>query len=179
MRDAHAKLLEGLATAGSERAPRGDWEARVWAEIARAPQRRSWAWLWTASLAGAAVLLIFAMVWRPLPIALEVDVRPGLEALRGKTPHPGDVMMVHASTGRAHHAELRVYRDDRDLVLRKAGGGRHIDAELQLQAIGSYRTLLLISDHDLPAETLSLDEDARRVVASGGTVKVSLPFEVW
>jgi hypothetical protein len=178
-RTAYERLGTAIATAADGLEPRPDWQARVWAEVARrgASKRRPWwsGWLVPAG-AVAALALVLAARWLTPAAApgLTVAVLPGDSVRRGATAQPGDRLDLRAVTGGAGHAELRVYRDDSEIVLRCAEeapcrrrGGR-LEASLVLPSIGSFQAVLLTSDSAIvPPTGLGLDADAAAALDAG------------
>ena len=101
--------------------------------------------------------------------------------MRGEGAHPGDRLVLHGKAGSRRHAELRVYRNDRELVMRCAPpttsdtfsctrDGATISGELKLPAIGAFQALIATSDAPLPAPGASLAEDTERLLAMGAKV---------
>ncbi len=165
--------------------PSGDWEARVWARIAREGESkaRSWRWLfWALPSLGAAAAALF--LWLPSPqvgpASLAVSVLNPADGLRGDAPHVGHTITVVASAGGQPHAELRVYRGD-TLVHRCAAdcrNGEVLRTELRIPAIGTYTTVLITGAGAAP-KALGLDADAAAVRAAGLELRVSAPTEVF
>ncbi len=179
-RAAHERLGEEIAALDAGLEPPPGWQARVRARVEeRAARRRRW-FLWLAptgtAVAVAAVLLLW--VAPPPPIGLEVTVLPGDAVRRGPEAQPGDRLQLVASTGDAAFAELRVYRDDVELVLRcseeppcvRRGGV--LRAEIVLPAIGAYQPMLLLAAALLPAPSGDLDADAGAALAAGAQVEL-------
>ena len=184
---------------GRTRTGRTDWQARVWAGIARAEERRApwrrWrSWLLAAPLAAAAAaILVLVLSGRevdpgsgpgPAGPLLAYAVRApaqGAEPMRGGHARPGDVLDVQARTGGAAHAELRVYRDDggagQALLLRCTDQapcsrrGDDIAASVRLEQRGHYRLVFLHGPQPLPAPGASLDDDLARARAAGATIE--------
>jgi hypothetical protein len=187
-RAAYERLGTVIAIADDDLEPRPDWQARVWAEVARrdASQRRPWwsGWLVPAGAVAALALVLAARWLTPVAVpGLTVTVRPGHGFRRGAAVHPGDRLDLLAVTGGADHAELRVYRDDSKIVLRCdeeapcRRRGRRLEAPLMLPSIGSYQTVLLTSDSAIvPPTGLGLDADAAAALDAG--VRVDLGDEV-
>jgi hypothetical protein len=177
-REAYDRLRAGLAALGAEAAPPPDWRARVWQEISsRRSRRRRWRpWLLAGGLAAAAIAALLVRTPQHDAAALAGEVRPGASGRRGAEAHPGDVLVLRATTGGARHAELRVYRNDRDLVLRCPGDPpclrdrRLIGAELALDLAGRYQPLLLVAEGALPDPGGELDLDAAAAAKAGATV---------
>ncbi|MES1243406.1 MAG: hypothetical protein ABUT39_17475 [Acidobacteriota bacterium] len=175
-RAAYERLREGIAKAGDGIEPPPGWQAGVWAAIEARKRRRLSGW-WLL-VPAAAVLLVAVLLLRPptrtarLALAVEVEAGSG-PVRRGDEAHPGDRLRLRAATGEAPHAELRVYRNDRALVLRcsteppcRLSDGT-LEAELVLPSIGSYQSLLLTSDRPLPGAGGGLDADVAAALAAG------------
>lgn len=187
-RAAYRRLTERLAAADAGLEPPPRWQAGVWAEIARrseARRRRRRAW-WLAP-AGAAAALAAVLILRPgappAPAGLGVTLEPrggspAEPAWRGGEARPGDRLILEAATGGDRFAELRIYRDDAELVLRCSEeapcvrDGDELRAAFELPAVGSYQPLLLVSDDPLPPPAAGLDADAGRALAAGARVEL-------
>jgi hypothetical protein len=172
-----ARVLRGI-DAGSGRAV----AAAATARATPAPPRR-----WArgtigaaAALAAAAVLLLW--LWRrpetlaPATFALATEVLRGEAQVRGDEPAVGDRLLVKCQA-HARYVEIRVYRDDRVLVLRCPGapgctrdqGGAR--AELLVAAPGTYRAVLFAADAPLPEPRAEgLDADVGAAGAAGAKV---------
>jgi hypothetical protein len=183
-RRAHDRLRAGLAGLGEEDEPPAGWQARVWERIEqRRERRRSWRswWLWWVVPAGVAASLAAFLLLRspgPRPASLRAEVRAGATVLRGAEVKPGDLLRLTAATGGARHAELRVYRNDSELVLRCSAErpcsrrGEELRATLLLDAIGRYQPLLLLSRKSLPTTASGLETDTRAALAAGADVEL-------
>jgi hypothetical protein len=106
-----------------------------------------------------------------------VDVeRAGAPARRTTDAQPGERLVLKASTGGAARFELRVYLNDRSLVLRcstqppcQAGSGA-LQARLALVARGAYQPVLVTSPRAIPEPRGSLDEDSGAALDQGAQV---------
>jgi hypothetical protein len=193
-RAAYERLREEIATAhdgieGIEPPP--GWQAGVWAAIEkRKAARRRWRGWWLLVPAAAAALLIAVLLLRPpartmTQLALAVQIETGAGPVRrGDEAHPGDRLRLRATIGEAPHAELRIYRNDRALVLRcstgppcRSGDGT-LEAELVLPSIGSYQSLLMTSDRPLPESGTGLDADVAAAQAAGARATMGDEIEV-
>jgi hypothetical protein len=181
---AYERLAASLQRQRTEE-PQPGWEQRVLAAIDAPPvharRRRALPWVpaGLAAAAAAVALVVGAgLVSRSASPALEVDVTPsGGSPLRAAAPHAGDRLLLKARLGGASHAELRIYRDDRELVLRCGGQGAgcarrgdELTAELPLPSIGSFQPVLATSQSPLPAPAPTLDEDSARLLQAGARV---------
>lgn len=183
-RRTYGALRQALTTVGEEASPPAGWEARVFATIARRKSaRRRGGWLRLLIPAGAAAALAALLLVGTPPgpdegvATLTVRVEAGAgPARRGSEAHPGDRLRLEARTGDAAHAELRVYRSDRELVLRCSTAppcvrqGQTLRADVPLPALGTYQSLLLLSDSPLPAPAGTLDADAGSALEAGAHV---------
>jgi hypothetical protein len=182
------------AQTGRANTGRTDWQARVWAGVARANERRApwrrWrSWLLAAPLAAAAaallVLLFSGPGSGPAGPALAYAVRApaqGAEPMRGGHARPGDVLDLQARTGGAAHAELRVYGDrggdDLVLILRCTDQppctrrGDDIEASVRLEQRGPYRIVFLHGPQPLPEPGAGLDDDLPRARAAGAAIEL-------
>lgn len=187
-------LERRLAALHADASPPPDWEARVWARIAREEDRaRSpsrWRWLaaalplGAAAVAGLFVYLRGASTVQPVEPGLEIAIHQGGERVRGRAPAAGDVLVVRAGTGGAARAEVRVYRGDGELVARCGDGpgcrreGDLVEARVELPSPGEYRGLLLFSAEPIPPPAGSLDADVAAARAAGARFELSPPVVV-
>jgi hypothetical protein len=179
----YERLHAGIHDLGRAHTGRADWQARVFAGVARVAEQRSrrrrW-WLWVAApLAAAAAALLALSLRAPQagPALAWALRRPGQsEAMRSEHARPGDVLDVNIHTGGAAHAELRVYRDDQALLVRCtdqppcARSGDEITAAVTLDERGRYQIVLLHGQQPLPAPGAHLDDDLARARAAGASV---------
>lgn len=150
--------LQGLIAALPDEAAPAGWEVDVMAALAtaspapRAPVRGRRRWVrgaaGVAAVAGVAALVI---VLQP-PVA--PDAVPAMTIVRGQGGRGdgtagaaiGDVLRVDVAAGAG---ELRIYRDDREVVARCPGqagctqAAGHLTVELPLTAPGRYRAVYL------------------------------------
>jgi hypothetical protein len=182
----YERLHAGIHDLGRAHTGRADWQARVWAGVAgagerRARRRRRWLWI-MAPLAAAALLALLLRGRGPGPAepALAYALRrPGQSgAMRGEHARPGDVVDVNIRTTGAAHAELRIYRDDQALIVRctdqppcvRRGAG--ITATIRLDERGRYQIVLLYGKQPLAAPGAHLDDDLARARAAGAGVEL-------
>jgi len=172
-RRAYEGLRTGIAGLGEEEEPPAGWQARVWERIEqRRERRRSWRQWWWVVPAGAAATLAAFLLLRPpgpRPAFLKAEVEAGTAVQRGAEAKPGDRLRLTAATGGARYAEMRVYRNDRELVLRCSA---ERPCTLLLDAIGRYQPLLLLSGKPLPATATGLEADTRAALAAGADVEL-------
>lgn len=185
-RAAHERLRAEIAVLGAEDEPPVGWQARVWERLDQRRERRRPRWLGWIVPAGvglaaaslAALFLIFLI--RPpeprLP-SLRVEVQAGATVRRGGEAQPGDLLRLMATTGGARHAELRVYRNDTELVLRCSTDrpcsrqGDEVRAAVLLDTVGRYQPLLLRAERPLPPPVSDLEKDTSAALAAGADVK--------
>lgn len=175
-RAAYDRLREEIAAAGADEAPSPEWQARVWERIEqrRESGRRRWAWLlMPAAAAAVALLLLVNVPGRPQPPSLHLEIVAGETVHRGTDAKPGDRLVLRAETGGATHAELRIYLNDVDLLLRCSGEppctleDGTLRAAFELGTLGSYQPMLLFSKKPLPKGGEGLDRDAGAALAGG------------
>lgn len=189
-RAAYENLFRAISEAGADDAPAPQWQAGVWARIARRQERRRkrwWSgwlvpgWLVPAGMAAAVVATLFAVLVTRAPSGLELtlSIEPGPAVRRGTEAQPGDRLVLSATTDGAAHAELRVYRDDAELILRCSDEppcrrrGDRLRASVVLPAVGTYQPLVLVSEAPLPAAgSAGLDADAAAALASGARAEL-------
>lgn len=188
-REAYERLERELASAGARYRPPAGWQSRVRAAVAARRVRRP---RWRLRLivpAGvtAALLLLVLLVsnQEPIPVGLHAEVKLGSGPVRrGREPHPGDVLRLRGTTGGSPHAELRVYLNDADLVLRCSTAPPcrrredSLEASIVLSSIGSYQPVLLVSDRPLPEPVANLDDDAAAAIAAGALIEMGRQIDV-
>lgn len=189
-RAAYDRLQEEIAAAGEQYEPPAYWQSRVWAAVEARRERplRPWRWLWVPAGLAAALLVVFVIGRRPegpMLAALQVEIGAGPGAVRrGDETHPGDRLILRATPGSATYSELRVYRHDTELVLRCsselpcARQGDELRATLVLDALGSYQSLLLLSEKPLPEPSSDLDRDADAALAAGAEIRFGREIRV-
>lgn len=192
----YRELTTALADVGSADDPHPQWQARVWAEIARrreTPARLGWR-VWLVPLGVAAALLMVFLLPGLLeqgsgpptqiagggevqPPGLRVAIEPVGSVYRSVGAAIGDRLRLEATTGDAPYAELRVYRDAGPVVLRcaeEAPCSREdgtLVAEIDFPEPGTYQTVLLLSGEPLPEPTgAGLEADRDALYAAGAKI---------
>jgi hypothetical protein len=179
-RAAYDRLREGISSLGLQEEPPAGWQARVWERIEQRRKRRHAWWPWWIVPALAAATVVFFVVRMPGqgPPGLWVEVEKSETVRRGVEAQPGDRLNLRASTGGARHTELRVYRNDAELVLRCSTErpctrrGRELRASMTLDGVGRYQPLLLYSKDPLPAIASDLESDTSAALAAGADVEL-------
>ena len=96
---------------------------------------------------------------------------------------PGDSLILDATLGGAARAEFRVYREDRELVLRCPPGcarkGMRLYGSVVLPAIGKYEVYLVTSAHGLPEPAPMMAEDTERLLQAGARIILGQPVHVY
>lgn len=182
-RAAYDRLRGGLSSLGKEDEPAPDWQARVWEKIEkRKERRRRWTpwWAVPVGIASMAALAALFLVWIPgrTPAGLRIEIEAGTTIRRGAEAQPGDLLRLAATTGGARHSELRVYRNDTELVLRCSDEppcsrrrGK-LTASVVLDGVGRYQPLLLLSKDPLPGAASDLDADTDAALTAGADVEM-------
>jgi hypothetical protein len=180
-RAAYERLGHGISSLSGDEEPAAGWEARVWEKIEqRRRSRHRWGPWWVVPV-GVAALAAFLFVRLPGqgPPSLRVEVERGTAVRRGVEAQPGDTLQLAASTGGAPHAELRVYRNDAELILRCSTEppcsrwGKELRASVVLDGIGRYQPLLLFSKNPLPSSASDLETDTSAALAAGADVELA------
>ncbi len=184
-RAAYLSLQEAIREAGAGDEPPLGWQAGVWQRIEQQRQPRRWSWLPAAALASVCALAaaLFLAIPRlpslPLLPGITQQIASGTAIVRGADPHPGARLLLRAETAGAAHAELRVYRNGRDLLLRCRGvssdsscrrEGTALRAELVFPSAGDFQAVLVLADGPLPAAGAGLDRDSGAVLEQSGRV---------
>jgi hypothetical protein len=188
-RRAYQRVGELVAGAGAGRELPAAWFDATLAMIQSRPRRRRQRFvIGAAAMVAAAAAAV--MLWprshanpdtAPV-LAIRID-RSGAP-LRGSAPHPGDLLVLHARGVGRRYLELRVYRADREVVLRCADelpcrpSGDAVEARIALVEAGRYRAVLLCSDRALPPAEATLDQAASQVSEAGGVATLSEPIDV-
>lgn len=182
-RAAYDRLRGGLSSVGKEDEPPADWQARVWEEIDRRKERRRrWSPWWIAPVALATMVTLF-LIWVPgrTPAGLRIEIEAGTTVRRGAEAQPGDLLRLAATTGGARYSELRVYRNDTELILRCSDEPPcsrrrgELSASVLLDGVGRYQSLLIFSEQPLPTppNTASdLDTDTDAALTAGAEVEL-------
>ncbi|HWN40663.1 MAG TPA: hypothetical protein VNW71_00490 [Thermoanaerobaculia bacterium] len=179
-RAAYDRLRGGFSSLGKEDEPPADWQARVWEQIERRKERRRrWAPWWSVPVGMAALAALF-LIWIPgqRPASLQVEIESGATVRRGAEAHPGDLLRLAGATGGARHSELRVYRNDTELILRcsteppcsRRRG--ELTASVVLDGVGRYQPLLLLSEDPLPDIVSNLDTDTDAALNTGAEIEM-------
>ncbi len=189
-RAAYESLARRLSALGPEDQPLVGWEERVQRALAVPPEPRRlrprwWVTVPASALAVGLLVVSGTRLVRPPAAALTVSTRERAgAAYRGEPLRLGQVVVMDAQTGGAAQAELRVYREDREIVLRCSTEppchrvGRRIQAELRPEAIGQYQPVLLLSSRALPPPRGTLDQDGDAVLGAGGQFLLGSELEV-
>ena len=191
----YQKVADALHQAKEAFAPPGDWEAKVWSRIAnqraaRPPAR--WALLGLGAAFAALAIFFVSSVGGPDALALTSQVErstgPRVRGGAGRpgevvSAAPGDVLYLVAKVPRGKLGDLRVYRGTNELVFHCARSPACVrskdglEARVTLDRAGTYRTLLIAADGELPAPSGDLDADYAEAMRSGKATE-SLPVEV-
>jgi len=176
-RAAFERLSKEIAIIGEDDEPPPGWQARVWDRVQARRRRPFWSWvlapLGAAALAG---ILFFALPRTPSAPSLVQEIAPGDTVHRSAAAAPGDRLLLRAETAGSPHAELRIYRNGRDLLLRCPGAaschrrGSELRVDLTLPSAGSYQAVLVLDDQPLPPPQNGLDSDAGAAFAQDAEV---------
>lgn len=184
----YARLTAELQDLDGTLEPPEDWRDKVRERVASQaprPGRRPWPMRFAALFVLALGLGLWMRSAETPPTGLRVEIRSSAETTyRGDRAQPGDSLHLRAPADR-EYVELRVYRDDRDLVLlctHQAPCRRQtsvIEARLVLEVRGVYRPVLLRSSTPLPKPTgRGLDADIELAVDSGATFELADEIEL-
>jgi hypothetical protein len=180
LRASYERLRGAVSGLSEKEGPADGWQARVWERIERRRERRGrWPW-WLAPAAAVAALLALFTVRAPVqgPPGLRVEVESAASVRRGVEAHPGDLLRLAATTAGSRHTELRVYRNDSELILSCSTeppcsrDGGELRAAVVLDGVGRYQSLLLVSGKSLPASASDLETDTRAALAAGADVEM-------
>ena len=179
-RAVYERLRQDIAGIGADGEPPADWEARVWARIEERKGKPRWIWfLAPVGAAALAATLFFAVPRTPSAPSIFQEVVAGGTVQRATGARPGDRLDLRAETAGSSHAELRIYRNGSELVLRcpsdssdsscRRDGGE-IRASLTFPSAGDYQAVLVLDDEPLPLPGKGLDPDAGAAFAQGAEV---------
>jgi hypothetical protein len=179
MAERYEALTGGLRSLGQGEEPPAGWRNRVLEMKASAAGRRWQRWAWAPAGLAAAAALAVLLLPRPAarPIGLEVDVASGsAPARRTAMVVAGDRISLRIRVNRGSHAELRLYRNDTDLLLRCSGqppcrrDATGLSAEVTLDTMGRYQPVAVVSAQPLPPAGKGLDSDSAAAFESGAAV---------
>jgi hypothetical protein len=182
----YERLRAELAALGAEDEPPVGWQTRVWDRLDQHRERRRPRWPgwrgWMVpvgvGLAASLAALFLIRPPGPQPPSLHAEVQAGATVRRGGEAQPGDLLRLTAATGGARHAELRVYRNDTELVLRCSTDrpctrrGEELRAAVLLDAVGRYQPLLMRAQSPLPPPVSDLEKDTSAALAAGADVRL-------
>jgi hypothetical protein len=180
-RAAYERLTLEIAALGEEDMPPVGWQSRVWRQLDQRRERRrpKWlGWLVPAAVAASLAALFLIRPPQPRPPSISVEVQAGATVRRGGEAQPGDLLRLTAAAGGSRHAELRVYRNDTELVLRCstespcARRGDEMRAAVLLDTVGRYQPLLMRADRPLPSPVSDLEKDTSAALAAGADVRL-------
>lgn len=180
----YERLRAELAEVGSNDRPADAWQAGVWNAIRQRAGRRRRRRIWLLAPAGAAALAVLLLLRAGPETALEPSIAvrvvdSGDAPRRGRDAQPGDRLELRGVTGGAGFAELRVYLNETELVLRCSSEPPcerrpgELRAVLELRWVGSYQAALFAGDEPFPEPLPDLDADAGRVLERGARVELA------
>jgi hypothetical protein len=179
-----------------EMQPSGDWQARVFAGIARrsdSRRRRRIAWFVAPALALVLLVVGFRVL---LPdsgtgtadLQLSTTVVHSDAVMRGEGARPGDRLRLQVSSGAGESVELRLYLGERTLLARCGSERRAAEAriavcqasgdllelEVEMTGRGRYQGLVLRIGTEVPGEVTGkgLDADAGSALRAGAEVRL-------
>ncbi len=191
-RASYEALIRSLGELGAAEHPAADWKQQVRRRLRdrRGEQtqptqplhRRLWP---PAALAAAAALAVVVLGprWSESPeLALVGRVEQGEVTFRGESARPGDVLVLDAEGDPNQHLELRLYRNNRQLIARcpsseinqtvcTASRGR-LGLRATAEAVGRYQPVLLQSPEALPPPAGDLEVDLEAILEAGGRVEL-------
>jgi hypothetical protein len=178
-RATYEQLQQSLSSLGRHEEPPVGWQARVWEKIEQRRERqRRWPfWLVPVGVAALAAFLFVRLPEHSSP-TLTVAVQAGSTVHRGVDAKPGDRLQLTATTGGAVHAELRIYRNDAELILHCSTEPpcsrrrNELRASVVLEGIGRYQPLLVHSENPLPSSASDLETDTSAALAAGADVEL-------
>lgn len=200
----HRQLEKVLRLEGDDLRPPDHWQAGVWSAIERRGHRRRQTRRWvTWGLVPLALALILALAkdWilsapdLPLPVGLEMTLIEGESTLRSLDAAAGDSLRLRALVPDAGDMELRVYRNDRNLVFGCGTDGSStwvmtsidgavqgscklkkgvLESQIPMQSRGRYQALWIRGPSGLPKPGAEgLDPDAALLIDAGAEVELS------
>jgi hypothetical protein len=96
--------------------------------------------------------------------------------------HLGDSLLLNATVYEPN-AELRLYRDDRELIFRCPPGcerlGNQLTGRLALSKPGRYQPYLVLSTQALPAPGSTLEADTKALLKDGARIIMGQPVQVF
>ncbi len=212
-RAAHEAIKADLRHLGRSDEPPPGWQDKVFSRLSgRGPgqragrrARRFRPWLLPAGLAaaaGLAVVLVAPRLTAPAAPSLSARIEKGPTTYRSADEaQPGDLLRLEATADRRSRLELRLYRNDHELVAqcpgdegpgavgpgaegpgteapacRVAAGSLALATKLEVP--GSYQPLLLVSPQPLPPASGDFDADTAAALAAGAHLELGRAFVV-
>jgi hypothetical protein len=173
----HQRIAGALAEESTRRGPRPGWQQRVLISVRAERTKRRFLTIMPALAAAVMLLAIGWSVRRGSPpvLALRAEVAPGAHRTRGETTGTaGDSWRVRGEARGVRHAELRVWRDGRELLARSPG----LTVTVPL-ATGRYEAFLIAGERALPPPAATASEDLDRLSAAGARIERTSPLMVW
>jgi hypothetical protein len=172
------RIEAALSRLGHDHQPPAGWEARVLAATAP-PRQKPW-WLFATSalaFAGVAVIVAHHVTSAEQVAAFTVDAPrdTGGTAVRGESPHLGDVVHATARGGGGYRA-VWVYHHDELVAACPGDPACRFDADqtiadVALRSIGSYRIVALSSSVPVAPPRGTYDTDVANARGAGAVVR--------
>ena len=180
-RDSYERLKGALRSLDDQQ-PDDGWQSRVLEHATGHPAEysgRATRWLVAAGVAAAAAAIWTFMYFGTPDTTLQLAIIDGDTVYRGATARPGDSLRLSTTARRAANVELRLYRDENQLVFACDNtppcqrDGAEISATVELSAFGEYHAVLLTSDESITPALGSLDGDVLRAREANANVVIA------
>lgn len=169
-------------------APPEGWQERVLSSITEGTRQtgNGVRWFLGAAAVAAAAMVVWHLRTPDMgPLAVRQEVVATDASRRSDSAAVGDTLRALATGGAGQAREIRLYRNERDLVARCPSAeseclidGKTTELRIKLSAPGRYRSLAIVGPEPIPAPGKSLDEDARDASKAGASVEISVAIDV-
>lgn len=186
-RAVYAELQTAFKQLPNVSAPAG-WQDRVFSSISESsrPAGKVSRWFFGfAAVAAAAVVVWHVRTPSIGPLAVRQEVVATDASRRSDSAAVGDTIRAVANGGRGQLREIRLYRNDKDLVGRCPStenecivDGATTELRIKLTSPGRYRSMAVVGPGPIPAPGKSLDDDAREASKAGASVEISAAIDV-
>ncbi|MFK8016040.1 MAG: hypothetical protein AB8G17_11445 [Gammaproteobacteria bacterium] len=184
----YVRLKRAIGSLDEELEPSPEWQERVLdsVKLAGATRANTSRW-WVGGVALAASAVVAAVLLNTNPGragSLSHELFSGQVAYRGAAAKPGDQLRLQSTARGSRYTQLRLYRDDQELIFSCNDGppceqeSDRIFASVALTAFGRYQAVLLMSDSAIPPATGALDHDVLTAREAGSQVIVGESIDV-
>ncbi len=183
-RVAYAALIGILGAHQANVQPPPGWQDTVWrtlrerGSLAESVGRSRRLWLPAVLAAVLGLMVLVPRLFMPIEApTMKVALERGEVRYRAvEVAVPGDRLTIEATARRGTKVEVRVYRNEGELVARCPGAGdcdvtkERVRLVVPLDGVGIYQPVLLYGTDPLPPPESGLDADCGAALAAGGEI---------